>query len=329
MARNFTHKRIYGVIAKTLEILPCKREELINSTLRALKLTKEEFSDHSIDSLHSRLRSRIGAIINEMQDKELIAEDADGYYTLTETRPSVIRLERCENEIVKALSEKSHTKKMLRERLTTIFGTYKTVTKRDDEILYDYIGRITRKMIAAGNLILHNGFYSLAPRVSARIKDVNAILTLKEEFLQRLHAKGGEFFENYFMGLLNAYYKKNGKQVICCSVTGGGADGGIDVVIKTRDELGFIETIMVQTKNRHELSSETDVRGFYGAVRAGGGTRGIFATSADFHYSAADFLEGLDDCIGINGDRIFKMAIATEYGIKKISGKLMVDEKII
>ena len=329
MARNFSHTRIYGIIAKTLEILPCKRENLINTTLRALKLTKEEFSDRSIDSLHSRLRSRIGAIINEMQDKQLIAEDADGNYTLTETRPSVIRLERCENEIVKALSDKAHTKKMLREKLASIFGTSKTVTTRDDEILYDYIGRITRKMLAAGNIILHNGFYSLAPRVSARIKDVNAILALKEEFLQRLHAKGGEFFENYFMGLLNAYYKKNGKQIICCSVTGGGADGGIDGVIKTRDELGFIETTMVQTKNRHELSSETDVRGFYGAVRAGGGTRGIFATSADFHYSAVDFLEGLDDCVGINGDQIFKMAIALEYGIKKILGNLTLDEKII
>ena len=113
------------------------------------------------------------------------------------------------------------------------------------------------------------------------------------------------------------------------AIDNAGKDGGIDGVIKTRDELGFIETTMVQTKNRHELSSETDVRGFYGAVRAGGGTRGIFATSDDFHYSAADFLEGLDDCIGINGDRIFKMAIATEYGIKKISGKLTVDEKII
>ena len=329
MARNFSHVRIYGVVAKTLDTLPCKREELISATLRALKLTKDELSDHSIDSLYSRLRSRVGAIISEMHDKGLIAEDGDGYYSLTETRPSLIRLERCESEIVKALSEKAHTRKMLRARLISIFATDKTVTTRDDEILYDYIGRITKKMIAAGNVLFQNGFYSLAPRVTAKLSDVKAILALKEEFLQRLHAKGGEFFESYFMGLLKEYYKKNGKQILSCSVTGGGADGGIDGVIKTRDELGFIETTMVQTKNRHELSSETDVRGFYGAMRAMGGTRGIFATSADFHYSAASFLEGLDDCIGINGDRIFKMAIDHEYGIKKISGKLTVDEKII
>ena len=153
------------------------------------------------------------------------------------------------------------------------------------------------------------------------IKAADAYLALGE-------ATGDKKYTDAAMRIME-YYKKNGKQILSCSVTGGGADGGIDGVIKTRDELGFIETTMVQTKNRHKLSSETDVRGFYGAVRAMGGTRGIFATSADFHYSAATFLEGLDDCIGINGDRIFKLAVDYEYGIKRISNKLTIDGKML
>lgn len=329
MSRSFSHTRIYGVIARTLEILPCKREDLIKSTLRALKLTNRELDDRSVDSLYSRLRSRIGATITEMQSDNLIAEDDEGYYTLTEARPAVIRIERCEKEIIKALSERDHTKKMLRMRLAALFGTDKTATQKDDEILNDYIGRSTKKMLTAGIIVLQDGYYTLAPKISARVKDVNAILALKEEFLHRLHSRGGEFFEGYFMGLLKTYYQKNGKQIISCSVTGGSADGGIDGIIKTRDKLGFVETTMVQTKNRHEMSTETDVRGFYGAVYAKRGTRGIFATSSDFHYAASAFLEELDDCIGINGDQIFNMAIDCEYGIKRISNKLTLDEKII
>ncbi len=329
MARNFSHTRIYGVIAMTLEILPCKREDLINSTLRGLKLTRDELSDRSVDSLYSRLRSRIGSIITEMQSAELIVEDTDGYYSLTEARPAVIRIERCEKEIIKALSERAHNKKMLRERLSSIFGTDKTATPKDDEILYDYIGRVTKRMLSAGIIVMKESFYTLAPMIFARVKDVNAILALKEDFLNRLHSKGGEFFERYFMALLKAHYEKNNRQVISCSVTGGAADGGIDGIIKTRDELGFVETTMVQTKNRHEMSSETDVRGFYGAVCAKRGTRGIFATSSDFHYSATAFMDELDDCIGICGEQIFKMAIDCEYGIKKRTGKLTIDEKIL
>ena len=329
MARNLSHTRIYSIIARTLELLPCKRGDLINGTLRGLKLTKEELDDRSIGSLYSRLRSRIGTIITEMQNDKLIVEDADGYYSLAEARAAVIRLERCEKEIVTALSEKAYTKKELRDRLASIFGTDKTATRKDDELLNEYIGRVTKKMLSAGIIVLQDGFYALAPKISAKAKDVNAILALKEEFLNRLHSKGGEFFENYFMELLKTYYQKSGKQIMYCAVTGGTADGGIDGILKTRDELGFVETVMVQTKNRHELSSETEVRSFYGAVYAKRGTRGIFATSSDFHYSASAFLEGLDDCIGINGSKIFKMAIDCEYGIKKISNKLTIDDKII
>ena len=99
--------------------------------------------------------------------------------------------------------------------------------------------------------------------------------------------------------------------------------------MKTEDVMGFRETIMIQTKNRIDIVSETDVRGFYGAVCAKRGTRGIYACMSDFHSAANAFLGGLDDCIGVNGDRIFRMAVECLYGIKKANGKLTVDTRII
>ena len=131
------------------------------------------------------------------------------------------------------------------------------------------------------------------------------------------------------MTLIKKYYEKNKKEVLECFVTGGSDDGGIDGIIKTRDELGFVETTMVQTKNRHEMASETDVRGFYGAVCAKNGTRGIYATSSDFHISASKFLDKIDNCIGINGEKIFALAIKCGYGIKTSHGKHSIDSKIL
>jgi restriction system protein len=177
--------------------------------------------------------------------------------------------------------------------------------------------------------VLENGYYALSSNASANADDINAMLNLKNEFLQKLHSRGGEFFENYFMTLLSKYSKKHGKKVIECYVTGGSADGGIDGVMKTEDSLGFREVIMVQTKNRIDIPSETDVRGFYGAVCAKRGTRGIYATTSDFHSGAKKFLDALDDCIGINGERIFAMAAECGYGIKKHGESLEIDSKVI
>ena len=99
--------------------------------------------------------------------------------------------------------------------------------------------------------------------------------------------------------------------------------------LKTLDPLGFKETTMIQAKNRTDLSTETTVRSFYGAVCASGGSRGIFATTSDFHPSAKLFLAGIDNCVGINGEDIFNMACECLYGIRKKNGKFVIDNKVL
>ena len=171
--------------------------------------------------------------------------------------------------------------------------------------------------------------YSIAGKIAAKIDDINSLMTLKTAYLSRLHSRGGEFFEVYFMNLLEKYVTLCGKTVTYNSTTGGSADGGIDGILKTVDSLGFRETIMVQTKNRIEPTNETTARGFYGAVCAKQGSRGIFATSSDFHPQAKAFFESLDDCVGVDGDMLFEMAVKTHYGVKKSGSELALDDKII
>ena len=328
MAKSISSTRIYRSIIDILEKSPLHRGALIEECIKRLGKAEDTEATHSGDPKNN-LRSRAGVIINEMHSRGLIGIDNSGKYFLRSERPVIIRIDRCEREIIKALSEAPHTKFDLKNRLKEVFGTDKTVSTRDDDTLSTYIGQILKRMLAENMITLNEGSYSLSPKISAHANDLNEILTLKTDFLKRVHSKGGEFFESYFMALLKKYYEKHGKKVLECYVTGGSADGGIDGVIKTEDSLGFIELTMVQTKNRVEISDETDVRGFYGAVCAKRGTRGIFVTTSDFHSGATDFLNCLDDCIGINGDRIFKMAIECSYGIKHTGKRYEIDTKLI
>ncbi len=330
MGKNVPSAKIFRFIISELKSGPLSRAEIIRRCGELLCGDPEHnHGKLTVGGRSCSVRSRAGAIVNEMAVKGTVDIDESGLYFLTADRPVIVRLDKCEKEIIKALTDSPKTKSELKSILKSAIGTDKTATTRDDDMLATYMGQILKRLVASGHAILADNVYSLSPRLSARADDINEMLTLKSDFLQRLHRKGGEFFEEYFMKLLDIYTEKHGKKVLECYVTGGSADGGIDGVMKTEDELGFREITMVQTKNRVEISSETDVRGFYGAVCAKRGTRGIFATTSDFHRSALDFLEPLDDCIGVNGDRVFRMAVECKYGIKKVGNKLEIDKILI
>lgn len=324
-----TQAKIYRQIVDLLTNAPQYRRELVDLCLSKYRLDPTETNNTQAGSTKNKLRSEIGVTINEMHAAGLIAIDTKGRYYLVSTKPIAIRIEKCQKEIIKALSSASLTKSEINTKLRSALGTDKTVTTKDDDTLATYIGQLLKKMLSENIISLSGGLYTLAPKVCARADDVNELLNLKSEFISRLHTKGGEFFENYFMSLIKKYSEKHEKKILECYVTGGAEDGGIDGVMKTADTLGFVETTMIQTKNRIELTTETDVRGFYGAVCAKKGTRGIFVTTSDFHPAAEKFLSSLDDCIGINGEKIFSMATECSYGIKKNHGKLVIDEKIL
>ena len=321
------HKKIYMAIATLIDRCMLKREEVITSVANALTGGNCKGDECYIGDV-SLLRGEIGTVLDEMVENELISESKTGF-RLVNDKPIILRAEACERELLAALRNGPRSRAGLRQILVDKFGTANTLTKRDDDILYSLIGKVTKRLLNIGVIEFANNVYSIAPGKSARIDDINAILTVKEEFLTKLHARGGEFFEHYFMSLLAKYLSKNGKTVLTNKVLGGSNDGGIDGIIETRDVLGFKETIMVQMKNRIEDTSETTVRGFWGSVCAYGGSRGIFATSSGFHTSAKEFLDGIDNCIGIDSDMLFKMACECLYGVKKKDGKYTVDTRVI
>ena len=322
-------KNIYFTVIDILSKGPMTRREIIDKYIHSLALTREEILDRRTSGKVNQYRSVVGTALNEMLRKGIIVRSGEGMYSSTEQKPVVIRNERCEKLILKLLARGPMTKNLIRNELVKSLGTDKTLTESDDNKLFAAMGEILRRLVREGIVILSDKLYSLPQRIEARIDDIEGLLTLKELFLSGIHKRGGEFFERYFMTLLEKYLSRHGKEVIENTTTGGSDDGGIDGIIVTRDCLGFRETVMVQTKNRTAFASETEVRGFYGAVCARQGSRGIFATTSDFHPSARNLLNSIDNCVGVDADMLFKMAMETLYGIKKSQGAYSIDERII
>ena len=324
-----SNKKLYTKIIDILSKNPMTRSDLIKAYIDSLMLPREIMLDRSTGGRVNVERSLAGSAISELRAKGMIAKDENGLYIAASQKPLVIRNEKCESEILKMLAETPLSKPEIRKNLTRIFGTDKTLTEKDDNKLFTYMGDALKRMVKDGALTQDGKYYALSEKISVKIDDIKSILTLRDVFLARLYRKGGEFFEHYFMTLLGKYVTLNGKTVTSNTTTGGSDDGGIDGIIETVDSLGFRETIMVQTKNRSDTTNETAVRGFYGSVCAKQGSRGIFATTSDFHYSAKAFLDSIDNCVGVDGDKIFKMAMQTHYGIKKVGAELTVDDKIL
>lgn len=321
------HKKLYTAVIDVLDRAPKKRKALVDAVCAAL--CGEGVGGACEVGKLTELRGSVGSVISEMESDGVIRMRADARYELVPTRPEALRIESCERAMLTLLEGGPMAKPELRDALVRRFGTKKTATLKDDNILYALIGQVTKRLTDLGVIELVDSKYRIAPEKMARIDDINEMLAIKNEFLTRLHAKGGEFFEHYIITLLTKYLTKYGKTVNDSYVTGGAEDGGIDGVIKTTDVLGFREVLMIQSKNRLVETNETAVRSFWGAVCAKQGSRGIFATTASFHPSASKFLEGIDNCVGVDADAIFRMARECLYGIKKREDKYFVDTNAI
>ena len=329
MPKYEEYRRIHDAILDAMDKAPLKRDTLIKSSLLSFDLSPEDYKDNSTNGRLNVIKCKLGSAINEMHKKGILELDENGCYTRNFDKPMAIRIERCESEILDMLRKEPLEKAEIRKRLSEVFRIKETSTDKDDHKLFTYTGQILKRLTDEKIIVLNGQKYEIAAAMHAELGNRQQILALMADFLSLIHSKGGEFFEHYFMNLLAKYLVRSGKTVIESKTTGGAEDGGIDGIAKTVDSLGFRETVMVQTKNRIVVASETDVRGFYGAVCAARGTRGIYAITSTFHSAAQSFLNGIDECVGVDADKIFVMACECLYGIKKCAGKLSVDEKTI
>ena len=329
MTTKQEYKKMEKILLEIFGKKKSTKKQAIDEALSRLSLTAEQMRDSSTNGKKNITKSKLGAVFAELCQKEILVADADGMYSLAKTRPVIIHEEKCEVAILAALKNAPMTRAELRSHLEEEFGTNKTASEKDDARLYAAISAVLSRLQKSGLILSEGGTYTLCKQCTATPDCSVELASLRAEYLTRVHSMGGEFFEHYFMNLLEKYVTLHGKTVLENTTVGGSEDGGIDGILNTRDCLGFEESVLVQTKNRRITFSERDMRGFYGAQRAAGGSRGIFATTGSFHAGAIRFLESLPDLVGIDGYRLFDMAKETLYGIKKSGGRLAVDTRVI
>lgn len=316
------------VVAYLGEVGAASRATLMDDVTARLGLTEKERQDMRASGKYQTLRSYVGVAVDN-----LVSEGSlrlfNHRYTLTRDGLVIVREDECEAAIRELLKQSTYTKAALFEALDRRFGADKTQTKKDNAMLHSCAGSVLARLVKNGEVTGDGNGYSLSRGIKKPSSRPMSADAFKKEFFARLFRMGGPFFEHFLCNLLEKYFTMTGRTVTVCEVTGGSADGGVDVVVDTVDGLGFIEHILVQAKCRERAHvTEKEVREFYGAMTAQEGSRGIYATTSLFHEGAQRFLDSLDNCVGIDGEKLFELVERTSYGIIKTRGGYRFDEAI-
>ncbi len=331
MAKKDKKNKIRRLIVSLLENSPKTRRELIDGVLIELGFSSQDFANTSVDSIINVERSYVGSIITDLERMRSIRLKRGGKYELVKEKLVVVSEGRLEGEIISNLQNFPLSKGELYEKLEVRFGTDKTFSLKDDLSLRQSAGNVLRKLRENKTVFVENNKFHLAPSNNLALAvSSNTPEELKFAFLTRICLLGGEFFEKYFVSLLAKFYAMTGKIVLSAEVLGGSSDGGVDGVVQTQDYLGFRETVMIQLKCRENIQvTEKELRSFYGAVCAKKGTQAIFATTSYFHNGAKNFLNNVDNLIGVDGDKLFDMALKARFGIKYVGGSYKIDTAIL
>ena len=305
------------------------KKEIIEGALSLYGLTPKEIESTGPKSKGGLVRSYLSTAFNELLTRKDIKRYDNGY-ALTKEELVIVQEDQCETQILKLLHKREYTKNELYNQLDKFFGTDLTPSTKDDNNLHSLAGSVLVNLLDSNKIQLIDGKYreKLLP-VSETDNTPLDEEQFKEKLYKRLWHMGGKNFESFCASVLEKYFSMTGQFVIFCDITGGSDDGGIDIILETIDGLGFYEKIMVQTKCRDRaLITEKEIREFYGALNVLGGTRGLYITTTDYHYGAKKLLDSIDNCVGIDGDKLFELIKKTEYGICKTKNGYAFDTAI-
>jgi hypothetical protein len=288
-------------IISLLENQSISRQALVRGVLTRLGLDNSEINDNCVDGACVLLRSYIGAVINEGIDNGEIIEENK----LLTLKLNTIYLSNAQvKEHIKGILKENValTKHEIFEKCISHFGADKTFSDSDDNIIRAFAGEFLARCERTGVISTQNGKYTLTVENETK-------LDTYESFLNAINENGGEYFEHYGAMLIRKFYEKSGFTVTECAVTGGSDDGGVDIVVRTEDKLGFKDFIAVQAKARKNAHvTIKEVREFIGAMHTTGANRGIYLTTSYFHEEAEKLISEIPNVTKIDGKRLFELA---------------------
>ncbi|MCQ2799672.1 MAG: restriction endonuclease [Bacilli bacterium] len=299
-----------------LDELKDKQSVYKKDILKALaKPLKDALKEKGLNIQEDDASSYLGSCIAEaVKQKTLVLKN--GLISLKKAEELVkVSKEECKTVVLDELQKKALTRNELFKKCIEDLGANKTQSKKDDGQIKSYVGMILEELTKDNVISFSDSKYSIESTSKYSKKPLEE-KEFKKQFFQRLHDNGGLFFEKFLSNLLEKYYSMTGRTVIENEVIGGANDGGVDVKLTVEEDLGFKETIFVQAKCRMNTQvTEKEIREFYGSVNALKGSRGLFVTTSTFHDGALKLLKSIDNCTGIDGDKLFELAKLSAYGI--------------
>ena len=303
------------------------RKEILDAAMRPYGMGKTNPDAKNLKGRYGTVRSYLGATLSDLVRRGEVSRGGRGYL-LGDDGEIAIERAVVEHKLRATLARRAYTEPELVRSLGRLLGTDATRSTVDDAHLRATVREVLSSMLAEGAIAEADGHYTLIPK-HKRTDGVYTEHTLRIHLYELLWERGGPAFESFVAGLLEKYYLMRGCEVLLSETTGGSEDGGIDVEVHVREPLGFIDTILIQTKCRaRNHVTEKEVREFYGALCAKQGSRGMYVTTSTFHPSAVNFLDAIDRCIGIDGSRLFEIILSTSYGIKRVKDGYRIDYDI-
>ena len=305
-------------------VASASRKEILDAAMRPYGMGKMNPDSKSLKGRYGTVRSYLGATLSDLVRRGEVSRGGRGYL-LGDDGEIAIERAVVENKLRATLKRRAYTEAELVRSLGRLLGTDATRSTLDDARLASTVHELLSSMLAEGAISLSDGRYTLVPK-QKRADGIYTEHTLRIHLYEFLWERGGPAFEAFVAGLLEKYYLMRGYEVLFSETTGGSADGGIDVEVHVKDPLGFVDSILIQTKCRvRNHVTEKEVREFYGALCAKGGSRGMYITTSTFHPSAENFLDSIDRCIGIDGSRLFELVLLTSYGIRRVKDGYRID----
>lgn len=318
-------KKVKAQIPSMLEEGPLKRKELIDRLVAVSPLSESDKQNISASGLLAQYRSIAGTAIQRLEQYGDIEINDHNEISLRKRPQVIVREAEISRYIIELLKNTAMNAKDITDRVTGYFGADATESVEDDKSIAAMVKKLLADLVGRGKIFCSYGKYSLASDTIV----IKKPRSLFEEYIIMLNSKGGEFFENYSAMLLDKYYRSIGMTVGYCNVIGGSDDGGIDVILKVTDQLGFEDSVLVQCKQKSGSNvTLKELKEFVGAFYVEKGTRGIFMTTARFHKEASLLFRDMNNIIPIDGPKLFELAKSCECGIKLENGEYKIDAEM-
>lgn len=336
-----------------------KRGDLFQPVIEKLSrlsfMTKEQISDKRSDSLYCRYRSLTGSIINELVNAGFIKikTETDGGQKLKETNAAEETLTLRRKSIFEYLSEKYITESEEKDKaqtakvniLKSIINdkNYKDELEKSHEYAIDFV---EKRFIKAAKINAEEkaAFPNTPVGTSLRSQQEKYVKYVKKEIsageyqthlettvIDVIKKNGGPFFEKVSLDLIKAVYGEKYTVADSDKITGGSNDHGIDAELKIKDNLGFEEKLVIQSKlGGNGESGEKAVREFMGSMDFAGAQKGVFITASLMDAKTKDFAKSTARTarrlLLIDKNILLQKMIECGVGVKKDNhGNMIID----